>query len=113
MLILKNYNDDCRACLDISSRGEVSFSMETKIDEHAPFERNGRTVSIGSLASSRNSITAEFVNVDYRSPTSPIDFVQMHFGDESSALDWLASQVDLKKLPARFQRAIEITSASH
>ena len=111
MLIVRPYNNDCRSRLETSPKGEVFFSMETRIDEEASFNDNGRRVSIGSVSRHGNSTLAEFADINYRSPLSPILFVRRHCRNEEHALVWLASQVNLKTLPARFERAIEITGA--
>jgi hypothetical protein len=111
MLIVRCYNNDCRARLETSPKGEVFFSMETRIDEDAPFNDNGRRVSIGSVSRNRSSTLAEFADIDCRTQASPILFVRKHCRNEEHALVWLASQVNLETLPTRFKRAIEITRA--
>jgi hypothetical protein len=109
---MRHDNEHCRDFLEISADGKVLFSIQTRIDKDALFDSKGRCIEIGHVVRRKNAVSAEFIEIDYRSlPTPPVSITHKHCDSEESALGWLSSQLDFKMLPGRFERAIRNTTA--
>ena len=113
MWVVRKHNADCRDCVEVSPKGDVHFRRETRVDEDSPFDCHRRRIQVGSVTRTRRIFHVEYVSADYRSAEEqPTCFLRGRFESLDRALAWLVAQIDVRKLPAGFDRAIELTKAA-
>jgi len=113
--VVREHNDCCRDRIVVLATSANAYDVElhrdTRVDTDDLYADRRRRVWIGDIQRREATFVANAFVYNWRSRhDQPFSYEQKSFRSLEGAAEWLAARIDWKCLPARFDRALQITA---